>query len=160
MKHNLWEKLDQCSQSSSPEEHLGYQALHVDSNHCHVTDNYTDDKSIMEEYTMDTCLENCSPNEKLLESLQSLGEGKCNQEKMVIEQNEKGVGKCTAIETDQRNEQFKSPSRSEDAAEYNSLLAGIEWSPLISGSATQHITRCINENFDSFIFNSTQAQKT
>ena len=130
---------------------------------------------MMEEYVMDTSVENCSLNEKLLESLQSVDEAEWNDEEiMTVDHNENDIGNCVAKATKPRNERFKTPVKSKthqsleintstelnnlssqqtplkamntsvdslvDAAELDSLLDGVEWSPMISSSEKQHIS--------------------
>ena len=115
VKHNLWDKLDECMQNNDSMEPLGHQAL--DSEQCHLTDNYAEDRSIIEDYTMDTSLENCSINEKLLESLQSFDEVSGNHEDMIVDQNEGKTGEYATIAAKQRSEQFTTPVKPDQCNE-------------------------------------------
>ena len=179
VKHNLWEKLDECTQSNDTDEHLGHQVL--DSEQCYLRDNYSENRSMIEEYTMDTSLENCLLNEKLLESLQSIDGLEEDKDKMVIDHSENDPGKCSTKTLNERYQQFNSPVKSEshrnqslvsstslefkslktppskivmntsvdslvDATGLDSLLDGVEWSPMISCPENHQITRYMNDS--------------
>ena len=177
VKHNLWEKLDQCTEGNNSEE----QVVNVapNSEQYITTNNHTEDKNMIEEYMMDTSLADSPLNEKLLESLQSIDIEKWNHKEMIVDNNQNDIGECGATATEKRNEQVKSPDKKEnhqnfginagtnsgvelksyvsqqtpskvmntsvdslvDAAELESLLDGVEWSPMISIPDNQHSSR-------------------
>lgn len=173
VKHNLWEKLDECTEGNNSEE----QVVNVTPNSEQYisTNNHTEDKNMM-----DTSLADSPLNEKLLESLQSIiDKEKWNQEEMIVDNNENDIGECVTTATEKRDEQVKSPDKKEnhqnfginagtnsgvelkshvsqqtpskvmntsvdslvDAAELESLLDGVEWSPMISIPDNQHSSR-------------------
>ncbi|CAH3161793.1 unnamed protein product [Porites lobata] len=174
VKHNLWEKLDECTEGNNSEE----QVVNVapNSEQYITTNNHTEDKNMIEEYMMDTSLADSPLNEKLLESLQSIDIEKWNHKEMIVDNNQNDIGECGATATEKRNEQVKSPDEKEnhqnfginastnsgvelksyvsqqtpskvmntsvdslvDAAELESLLDGVEWSPMISIPDNQH----------------------
>ena len=144
VKHNLWDKLDECAQSNDSKEQLGHQAL--DSEQCYLTVNYAEDRNIIEDYTMDTSLENCSINEKLLESLQSFDEMNGNHEIMVVDQNEGDAWENAAIAAKQRSEQFYSPVKSHQCIEM-STSAGFKK----LGAQTPPSKTAMNTSVDSLV---------
>ena len=114
----------------------------------------------MKEYFMETCLENSFPNAMLEESQESCGEPEGNCEESVVE-----GGKYAMNESVHGKRQFDSPVKSgvtveknssvqtpvskamlnnsvdsiADNVELESLLDGVEWSPLVTLPDCQHI---------------------
>lgn len=158
-----------CMANSNAVEHLGHQAL--DSKQHDLKDNYVEDKSMIEGYTLDTSLENCSLNEELLECLESSVKGNVALVREEMDHEKYTTGAKEVIE------QFKSPIKSTihpslphstspglsdlalqtqtpskaaantsmdslvDAVELDCLLDGVEWSPMVSCPKTLHTSR-------------------
>lgn len=165
--------MDESVQNSNSVEHLGQQT--IDSKQHFLKDNHVEDKSMIEEYMLDTSLENCLLNEELMECLESSVKGNLvpNHQEMIIDHNKTGTKEVAQDIT----EQFKSPIKSRvhkslpqsaspglsllpvkletpskasantsidslvDAAELDSLLDGVEWSPMISCPDNLHSSR-------------------
>ncbi|XP_078361987.1 DNA replication ATP-dependent helicase/nuclease DNA2-like isoform X2 [Oculina patagonica] len=114
VKCNLWGRMDESAgmQSSNSVEHLSQQAL--DSKQHLLKDNRVEDKSIIEEYMLDTSLENCLLNEESMECLESSVKGNLvpNRQEMSIDHISTDI-ETAAIEVAQDiTEQFKSPIKS------------------------------------------------
>ena len=171
VKCNLWERMDESMPSSDSVELLGLKA--VDSKQIYLTGKHVEDKSIIEEYMLDTSLENSSLNEELLECLESSVKGNIGSIPQDIDHSETDVAEDIT-------EQFKSPVKAmihksqlqqskspglpvchsavqtqtpskaaantsidslADMAEFDNLLDGVEWSPMISCPDNLHSSR-------------------
>ena len=94
--------MDESIPSSNSIEQLGQKAL--DSKDKHV-----EDKRILEEYMLDTSLENSSLNEELLECLELSVKGSIVPIPQEIDRSEIDIKKCPAHVADDITEQLKSP---------------------------------------------------
>ena len=94
--------MDESIPSSNSIEQLGQKAL--DSK-----DKRVEDKRILEEYMLDTSLENSSLNEELLECLELSVKGSTVPIPQEIDCSEIDIKKCPADVADDITEQFKSP---------------------------------------------------
>lgn len=160
VRNNLWQKLDDCTESNQSNTELGRRAISVKTENV-----YVEDRSLMKEYFMDTCLENSLPNAMLVERPESCGEPKRNCKESTIEDNEYELKKYAVNESVHGKRQFDSPVKSVPAMETNSsaqtppskallnnsvdsiadnvelesLLDGVEWSPLVTFPDNQQI---------------------
>lgn len=107
IKCNLWGRMDESMQSSNSVEHLGQRTS--DSKQHFLKDNHVEDKSILEDYMLDTSLENCLLNDELMECLESSVKGNVvpNHQEMIIDHSKTTIGTAQDI-----TEQFKSPIKS------------------------------------------------
>lgn len=155
VRNNLWPKLGECTESNQSNTELGQHAINVETENI-----YVEDRFLMKEYFMDTCLENSFPNAMLVESQESCGEPKGTCEESVVE-----GGEYAMNESVHGKRQFDSPVKSGVAVEKNSsvqtpvskamlnnsvdsiadnvelesLLDGVEWSPMVTFPDHQHI---------------------
>lgn len=107
VKCNLWKRMDESMPSSKSVEKLEQRAL--DSKEKCLTDKHVEDKRILEEYMLDTSLENSSLNEELLECLESSVKGSMVPIPQEIDHSEIDIKKCSADIAEEITEQFKSP---------------------------------------------------
>ena len=162
--------------SSNSVELLGQTA--VGSKQIYLTGKHVGDKSIIEEYMLDSCLENSSLNEELLECLESSVKGNIGSVPQNIDDSETDIEECQADVAEDISEQFpveavilksqlqqckspgltvchlavqtQTPSKAAantsidslaDVAEFDNLLDGVEWSPMISCPDNLHSSR-------------------
>lgn len=95
--------------SNNVEQLSAQQALDCKQNY--LIDKHVEDKSMIEEYMLDTSLENCSLNKELLECLESSVKGNLVQIPQEIDRNESDFEKCSADIAEDITEQFKSPAK-------------------------------------------------
>ena len=96
--------------NNKPVENLGHQAS--DSKPYDQTNHQVENKTMIEEYTLDTSLENCSLDEKLLECLESPLNGNLAHPNICEKTDHGDVEKCTTDVKRDTNKQFKTPVKS------------------------------------------------
>lgn len=176
VKCNLRERIDESMPSSDSTGQLWQKT--TDSKVTCLTDKHVEDKKILEEYMLDTSLENSSLNEELLECLESSVKANLVPIPQDIEHSETDIEQCPADVPEYITERFKSPvkpvvhksplqqskspglyhvavqtqtpSKTDantsidslaDMAEFDNLLDGVEWSPMISCPDNLHSSR-------------------
>ena len=99
-------------QNGNSAEHLSQQT--IDSKQHLLKDNHVEDKGMLEEYILDTSLENSLLNEELMECLESSVNGNVipNHQEMITDHNKTDKKKFTEEEAHDVIEQFKSPVKS------------------------------------------------